>query len=175
MIKASGVIEYVEVHGEHLIQQVEDLFSEYARSLGFSLRFQHFEEELEQLPGEYAPPGGCLFLAIDSGNAVGCVGLRPSGSEARPLSGSSSERFCEMKRLYVQPQQRRSGVGKKLSEIVIARAAEIGYARMRLDTIITMNEATELYRSLGFKEIDPYRYNPIEGAVFMELELPERS
>ena len=80
-----------------------------------------------------------------------------------------------MKRLYVQPQQRRSGVGKRLSEIVIARAAEIGYARMRLDTIITMNEATELYRSLGFKEIDPYRYNPIEGAVFMELKLPERS
>lgn len=167
MIKTSGVIEYVEVRGEHQIQQVKDLFSEYARSLGFSLRFQGFEKEIEELPGEYAPPEGCLFLSMDNGNAIGCVGLRPSGS--------SSERFCEMKRLYVQPQHRRSGVGKKLSEIVIGRAAGIGYTHMRLDTIITMNEATELYRSLGFREIDPYRYNPIEGAVFMELELLGRS
>jgi ribosomal protein S18 acetylase RimI-like enzyme len=76
-----------------------------------------------------------------------------------------------MKRLYVKPQHRKSGVGKKLSEIVIARAAEIGYCCMRLDTISTMTEAIGLYRSLGFSEIDPYRYNPIEGAVFMELEL----
>ena len=179
MINASGVIEYVEVRGEHQIQRVKDLFGEYARSLGFSLRFQGFEKELEQLPGEYAPPEGCLFLAMDGGNAIGCVGLKPSGTEAQPLSGSeaqpitgsSSERFCEMKRLYVQPQHRRSGVGKKLSEIVISKAAEIGYTRMRLDTIITMNDAVEPYRSLGFREIDPYRYSPIEGAVFMELKL----
>ncbi len=171
MIKTSGVIEYVEVRGGHQVQRAKDLFDEYARSLGFSLRFQGFEKELKQLPGEYAPPGGCLILAMDSGNAIGCVGLKPSGTEEQPQSVSSSERFCEMKRLYVQPQHRRGGVGKKLSEVVIRRASKIGYTRMRLDTIITMKEAIELYRSLGFGEIDPYRYNPIEGAVFMELKL----
>lgn len=174
------MIVYVEVRGEHQIQKVKDLFGEYARSLDFSLQFQDFEQELEELPGEYAPPDGCLFLAVDNGNAIGCVGLRSLlGSrwqslldlEAQPLSGSPSEGFCEMKRLYVQPQHRRSGVGKKLSEIVIARAAEIGYSRMRLDTISAMTEAVGLYRSLGFREIDSYCYNPIEGAVFMELEL----
>ncbi len=167
MIIIPGVIEYVEVRGERQIQQVKDLFSEYAGSIGFSLRFQGFEKEIEELPGEYAPPDGCLFLSIDDGNAIGCVGLRA-------LSGAPSDKACEMKRLYVRLQYRRSGIGRKLSEIVIARAVEVGYCRMRLDTISTMTEAVGLYQSLGFKEIDPYRYNPIEGAAFMELELPGR-
>ena len=92
------MIVYVEVRGKHQIQKVKDLFGEYARSLDFSLRFQDFEQELEEPPGEYAPPDGCLFLAVDNGNAIGCVGLRSLlGSrwqslldlEARPLSGST--------------------------------------------------------------------------------------
>jgi len=136
------------------------LFEEYAESLDFDLHFQGFDQELANLPGEYAPPKGCLLLAEYKKQLAGCVALR-----------GLSEDICEMKRLYVRPEFRGLGIGSALAEAVIAQARNIGYTRMRLDTAPSMEAARELYRSLGFRQISPYRYNPIEGAIFMELEL----
>jgi putative acetyltransferase len=145
---------------EREVQQVQELFWEYAASLGFDLDFQDFENELAGLPGEYTPPAGGLILAIEEGQTAGCVALRK-------ISGKT----CEMKRLYVRPEFRGKGIGRRLARAIIEEAGKIGYARMRLDTVPSMREATSLYRSLGFKEIGPYRYNPIKGALFMELPL----
>lgn len=142
------------------LTRTSNLFKEYAESLGIDLSFQNFNEELANLPGEYAPPNGCLILAMIEKLAVGCVALR-----------KVSEHVCEMKRLYVQPPFRREGVGRKLALKVIEHARASGYKRMLLDTLPPMKEATSLYRSLGFKETDPYRFNPVEGAIFMELSL----
>ena len=142
------------------IEIVKGLFIEYANSLGFDLSFQNFEEELANLPGDYAPPKGCLLLAKYKDQPVGCVALK-----------KLSDGICEGKRLYVRPQFRGLKIGRKLAEAVIAEARRIGYTRIRGDTIPSMQVAQALYASLGFKEISPYRYNPIEGAVFIELSL----
>lgn len=137
------------------------LFQEYARSLGFDLCFQDFDRELAELPGEYAPPDGVLLLARVDGRVAGCVGLRRLEAE-----------ICEMKRLYVQPAFRGSGVGRALVSAVLAEARVLGYRRMRLDTVPwQMHAAVELYRTFGFRHVEPYRLNPIPGAVFMELDL----
>jgi ribosomal protein S18 acetylase RimI-like enzyme len=143
------------------IEAVRELFLEYAQSLGFSLSFQSFDKELAELPGMYAPPVGRLLLATINGRPAGCVGLH-----------ELARNVCEMKRLYVRPQLRGSGLGRLLAEKIIAEARAIGYKKMRLDTIVgKMDRAIELYRELGFREIDPYRPNPILGALYMELEL----
>jgi carbonic anhydrase len=142
------------------VRAARALFLQYAASLGFDLAFQDFQDELKRLPGEYAPPRGRLLLAEDEGEIVGCVGLRPL-----------EEGICEMKRMYVRPGRRGKGVGRLLGEAVIREARTIGYRLMRLDTIETMKEAIALYRSLGFRDIGPYRYNPIPGAAYMELDL----
>ncbi len=136
------------------------LFLEYARSLDFALCFQDFDRELAELPGRYAPPSGRLLLALDGEEVAGCVALR--GLDAAT---------CEMKRLWVRPAWRGRGVGRRLAEAVVAAAREIGYARVRLDTVPSMTAAIALYGHLGFVEIAPYTENPVPGATFMELRL----
>jgi len=145
------------------VEGARTLFLEYASSLGFSLHFQEFESELRSLPGEYAPPVGALMLAVEEEQLIGCVALRKITDDT-----------CEMKRLYVRPAFRGKGIGRRLAIAVTEEARRIEYARIRLDTVASMREAISLYRSLGFKEIEPYRYNPIEGASFMELVLERR-
>jgi 8-oxo-dGTP pyrophosphatase MutT (NUDIX family)/GNAT superfamily N-acetyltransferase len=139
---------------------VRQLFREYAASLDFDLDFQGFDDELARLPGDYAPPGGCLFIAAADARPVGCVALR-----------RINDRVCEMKRLYTRPFARGAGVGRSLVGAVIGAARQSGYEKMRLDTVPSMKNARHLYLSAGFKEIDPYRYNPISGAAFLELDL----
>jgi putative acetyltransferase len=143
------------------IAQGRELFLEYAHSLGFSLCFQSFDQELAGLPGDYAPPDGRLLLAEYEGRLAGCVALHRLEAE-----------ICEMKRLYLRPQFRGKGVGRALAEKVIGEARSIGYRKMRLDTVEPiMKDAVAMYRRLGFREIEPYRVNPIAGAMYMELGL----
>jgi ribosomal protein S18 acetylase RimI-like enzyme len=143
------------------IAQTRDLFLEYAKSLGFSLCFQNFDQELAGLPGEYASPHGRLLLAEYDGQLAGCVALHKLEPE-----------ICEMKRLYLRTRFRGKGLGRALAETIIAEARAIGYRRMRLDTVEpVMKDAVGIYRRLGFKEIPPYRANPIAGALYMELQL----
>ena len=142
------------------VELARKLFREYETSLGISLCFQGFEEELAGLPGAYAPPRGRLLLAREGNEPAGCGALRPLADDV-----------CEMKRLYVREAFRGRGVGRLLAESLITEGRAIGYARMRLDTLPSMTAAIPLYLSLGFREIPPYRRNPIPGALFLEKEL----
>ena len=150
-----------QVESREQAAEVRELFLEYARSLTFDLCFQSFDKELAGLPGDYAPPDGRLLLATFEGQAAGCVALHKIENDV-----------CEMKRLYVRPQFRGKGLGKALAERIIHEAREIGYKKLRLDTVEpVMRAAVAMYRQLGFQEIEPYRANPIEGALYMELQL----
>jgi len=143
------------------IARARELFLEYAQSLGVNLCFQNFEEELAGLPGHYAPPDGRLLLAEYEGQLAGCVAFH-----------QWEPGVCEMKRLYLRPAFRGKGLGRVIAETIIAEARNVGYQRMRLDTIEPlMKDAVEMYRRLGFREIAPYRPNPIAGAMYMELHL----
>jgi len=143
------------------IDQVRELFLEYANSLGFSLCFQSFDQELTGLPGDYAPPEGRLMLAEYEGKLAGCVALHKINDDV-----------CEMKRLYLRPAFRGKGLGRVLAEEILRQARAIGYRRLRLDTVgPVMKDAVAMYRRLGFREIAPYRENPMPGTLYMEIDL----
>ena len=139
---------------------VRTLFTEYQEFLGFDLCFQGFTEELESLPGAYAPPTGELLLGYHAEDVVGCVGLR------RLQPG-----VCEMKRLYLRPQARGLGLGIDLCRAVIEKARTLGYTSMKLDTVSKLHKAIEIYKSLGFRECEPYCHNPHLDVQYYELAL----
>lgn len=149
-----------QARSEEEIAQAGELFLEYAAWLGADLSFQEFERELAGLPGAYAPPRGRLLLAVEDGRLAGCGALRPL-----------EESIAELKRMFVRAPFRGRRIGRELARALLDQAAAIGYQRVRLDTMEPMREAIALYRSLGFKEIEPYCYNPLPGAMFMELAL----
>jgi len=136
------------------------LIVEYGASLEIDLSYQSFEDEIASLPGSYAPPGGQLLLARVEGEPAGCVAVRRLDAE-----------HCEMKRLYVRPAYRGTGVGRLLAEAAIRHARELGYLEMRLDTLATMKGAHALYASLGFQEIAPYTQSYAPGSRFYGLRL----
>jgi ribosomal protein S18 acetylase RimI-like enzyme len=155
------VLTFAQAESPTQITQARELFQEYAQSLGFSLCFQNFDKELAELPGDYAPPEGRLLVAEYENQLAACVALH-----------KLEPGICEMKRLYLRPTFRGKGIGRILAQRIIAEARQIGYHCMRLDTVEpVMKDAVAMYRRLGFKEIAPYRPNPIAGAMYMELEL----
>jgi putative acetyltransferase len=154
-------LTFAQAESPSQIARARELFLEYAQSLGFSLCFQNFDQELAVLPGVYAPPEGRLLLVECEGQLAGCVALH-----------KLEPGVCEMKRLYLRPQFRGKGLGRVLAERIIAEARQIGYRRMRLDSVEpVMKDAVAMYRRLGFKEIAPYCANPMAGALYMDLEL----
>lgn len=140
------------------------LMAEYAAHLGIDLDFQNFTSELANLADMYAPPGGCLLLAWQNDEAVGCVAIRRRDALT-----------CEMKRLYVRTPSQGSGIGRHLAEAAIACAQRLGYGRMLLDTLSNMAAAQALYRSLGFRETGRYYPNPLNGAQYMALDISGNS
>ncbi len=137
------------------VEEARELFREYQSSIGVDLCFQDFAGELAALPGEYTPPSGRLLLCYSEDDLAGCVALRRINATT-----------CEMKRLYVRPAFRGKHLGRKLTEAIIHEARAADYSVMKLDTLSLMSEAIKLYTSLGFKTTEPYRHNPIPGALF---------
>ena len=152
--------ELVGVAAPEAIATCRELFQEYQRALGVSLCFQGFDRELASLPGDYAPPQGRLYLALAAGKPAGCVALRPL-----------FHRDAEMKRLYVRPALRGSGLGRILAVRVIEDARALGYESLKLDTLPQMKAAQRLYEDLGFRDTAPYNDNPVAGVRFMALDL----
>jgi ribosomal protein S18 acetylase RimI-like enzyme len=159
-IDGNYFIEFKYANGKNLIEKVKQLFLEYAQSLEVDLYFQDFKTELKNLPGKYGSPDGVLILALVDGKAAGCIALR-----------KISKNICEMKRLYVRKDYRKLGIGKRLINMIIEEAIKLNYHYIRLDTLPTMKRAQDLYASIGFYDIESYRYNPIKGTRFMELNL----
>ncbi|HEX8386542.1 MAG TPA: GNAT family N-acetyltransferase [Rubricoccaceae bacterium] len=139
------------------------LFQEYAAGLGVDLCFQGFDAELAALDRVYTPPAGALLLAFDGDTAAGCVAVRPA-----PAAGAGT---CEMKRLYVRPAYRGTGLGRRLAEAVVEEGRRLGYTRMVLDTLETMDRARAVYAALGFRETAPYYPNPLDGVRYLEADL----
>ncbi|HUE81631.1 MAG TPA: GNAT family N-acetyltransferase [Pyrinomonadaceae bacterium] len=154
-------MEIFQAQSSKDISAARELLEEYGSWVEISLCFQNFDHELASLPGDYAPPDGCLFLAREAGELAGCVALRSLGAGT-----------AEMKRLFVRPAFRGRGLGRVLTEKCIEVARSLGYERLVLDTLPDkMDRAIAMYRARGFKEIEPYYHNPVEGATFMELRL----
>lgn len=156
------IIEFEFITAQDMIEEIKQLFLEYSQSLKIDLAFQNFETEFNTLPGKYGPPDGILILVLVDSKRSGCIALR-----------KISEDICEMKRLYVRNDYRGLGIGKKLIGMIIEEARKLKYSYIRLDTLPTMKKAQELYTLFGFYDIEPYIYNPIKGARFLELKLKD--
>jgi ribosomal protein S18 acetylase RimI-like enzyme len=154
------MITIIDAIDPAMIESARTLFREYQQGLGIDLCFQNFETELQNLPGDYSPPRGRLLLAMDGDLSAGCIAMRPLSYE-----------ICEMKRLYVRPQYRATGLGRQLAERIITDAGSAGYRLMYLDTLPIMEQAQRLYEKLGFIEIPPYTHNPIAGVRYLGLAL----
>ncbi|MEI6873988.1 MAG: GNAT family N-acetyltransferase [Spirochaetota bacterium] len=146
------------------IEELKRIISMYVSSLHINLSFQDIDRELEDFPKKYDEPEGAFVVAKVNGMTCGCVGLRKIG-----------QGICEMKRLYVLDEFKGRGIGRRLVQRIVEEGRVKGYAKMRLDTLRDMKPALALYRASGFYEIGPYTYNPIEGAVYMEIDLENRS
>jgi len=153
-------VDITQAQAETDIASVAKLFREYAASIGVDLEYQGFSSELAALPGQYAPPSGHLLLAKVDGEVAGCVALR-----------ALDRATVEMKRLYVRPSSRGTGLGKLLVEAAISAARQSGYAELRLDTLASMASAQRLYRAFGFLEIPPYGSAFLPGTRFYALAL----
>jgi ribosomal protein S18 acetylase RimI-like enzyme len=149
-------IEYVYADGDEHLEEVRQLFIEYAESLNVDLSFQNFEQELKELPKRYGPPDGVVVIARVNGKSAGCAALH-----------RLSEEICEMKRLYVRDDFRGLGIGKELITVILTEAVKRNYRLIRLDTLPTMGKAQSLYEAFGFYDVDPYVYNPIPGTRFL--------
>lgn len=149
------------------------LFREYVTSLPFPLDYQGFEQEVANLPGKYAEPMGCIVLAwrqVDGQSVpVGCIAMRPLATES--LRTGDIEPVCEMKRMYVKPSARGTGLGRVLAEQLLTHAKAAGYRMMKLDTESTFVAATTLYRSLGFADCERYNDDPQPDTIWMRLRL----
>ena len=157
---SSRRIVLAAAEGEYEMDIVRTLFREYADWLRVDLCFQDFESELAGLPGKFAPPGGGLWLARVDGKVAGTVAFRPF-----------TERECEMKRLWVRPDFRGIGLGRRLAETCLAGACQARYAAIYLDTLAHMTEARALYETLGFREVPAYYHNPLPDVHFLRCEL----
>jgi len=150
-----------QAQSEEAFELAKHLFKEYAEELGIDLSFQNFAKELEQVENEYAPPHGALFLAFDEQKeAIACFAIR-----------LWEGKICELKRMYIRKAFRGKGLGKKLLHTSIEKAKTLGYEKMRLDTLPSMQAAIKLYENMGFVEIEAYRFNPIEGTKYFEKTL----
>lgn len=154
------MIDVVHATGAEQLEQIRALFLEYQASLDVDLCFQDFAGELARLPGSYAPPSGRLLLCTVDQVPRGCVALQ-----------ALADGDCEMKRLYVRTGQRGLGLGRRLVARVLDEARAIGYRRIYLDTLPSMARAVAMYEALGFKDVAPYRHNPVPGARYMALAL----
>jgi putative acetyltransferase len=143
------------------IEEARSIIREYANSPGVDLCLENFDQEMASFLNEYSSPaGGALLLAQDEGKIAGCVAIR-----------RISDGVCEMKRLYVRPANRGKGIGRLLAESILERARNLGHKRVRLETLPSMREAISMYKTMGFKPIEPYRENPVQGALYLELTL----
>jgi len=154
------MIDILRVELEDDVEIIRELFIEYFEWLDDETCFPDFDDELTELPGEYAPPKGQILLAREDDWPIGCVALR-----------EFQENVCEMKRLYVRDEFKGKGIGKTLIVRLIDEARHLGYRKMVLDTLPYMKQAIHLYQAFGFKEIDAYGDHPVEGAIYMEMEL----
>lgn len=154
------IIKQAETEPE--IEAVRELFREYHEFLNADLCFQSFEEELNSLPGKYVQPDGKILIGLLDKKIVGCVAVR-----------RLEETVCEMKRLYVRPETRGTGLGRKLTEQIIEAARDLGYQTMRLDTLDRLSEAMNLYEKLGFRKTVAYYKNPLSGVIYWELDLKQ--
>lgn len=154
------MIKIIEATSPFEIETARQLFREYQEFLGEDLCFQGFEQELAELPGKYSNPTGAILLAEHQEKFIGCVAVRPIEGDV-----------CEMKRLYVKTGSQGLSAGRKLAEAIIAKAEQLGYRKMQLDTLERLEPALRLYEKLGFKRIEPYYANPLDEVVYLELEI----